>query len=131
MMLNLQQLQHIKNLGHGQNLDPAQRAAVQKKKLEVACQCFESMFWHMILKGMRQSVIRSDFLDGGLKQRFAEDMLDQVMADRMAGSGQVGLAKMLMNQLHGVRKYRQPSTLDPKDLQPLAGGRRLHQAADR
>ncbi|MBU0513174.1 MAG: rod-binding protein [Proteobacteria bacterium] len=130
MTFNLQKLQQIKYLGHGQHLDAAQRAALQKQKLEVACQGFESMFWHLMLKGMRRSVIKANWLDGGLKQRFAEDMLDQVMADRMAGSGQVGLAKMLIKQIEGVKRYRKPPALAKKDLRPLEGGRRLHRAAD-
>jgi Rod binding domain-containing protein len=122
LTLDIHQLQQIQHLGDGRNLDPAQKAALQKRKLIVACQGFESMFWHMILKGMRQSVLKSNWLDGGLKQRITEDMLDQVLADRMAASGQVGLAKMLMNQLQGVRQYQKTFPLAPAELKPPAGG---------
>jgi Rod binding domain-containing protein len=118
---DIHRLQQIQHQGDGRKLDPAKRAALQKQKLAVACQGFESMFWHMILKGMRQSVLKSNWLDGGLKQRITEDMLDQVLADRMAESGQVGLAKMLMNQLQGVRQYRKTQPLASADLKPPAG----------
>ncbi len=119
---DIHRLQQIEHLGDARNLDPAQKAALQKKKLTLACQGFESMFWHMILKEMRRSALKSHWLDGGLKQRISEDMLDQVLADQMAASGQVGLAKMLMNQLQGVRHYRKPVPLAPADLKPPDGG---------
>jgi Rod binding domain-containing protein len=124
MTYDLQNLQQIKYLGNGQNLDAAQKAALQKRKLAVACQGFESMFWHLILKGMRKSVFKSDWLDGGLKQRITEDMLDQVLADRVAASGQVGLAKMLMSQIQGVQKYRKPVQSAPAGLNPTDDTRR-------
>ncbi|RKD30922.1 rod-binding protein [Thermohalobacter berrensis] len=70
------------------------------EELKKACQEFESIFLHMLLKQMRSTIP-----DGGLTQKSAgreifEDMYDQEIAKKATQKGQgIGLAKLLYEQL--------------------------------
>lgn len=61
-------------------------------------QQFESMFLQMVLKTMRESVPQDGLMDSETT-RFYTSMLDQQLAQKMAASGQLGLAKVIEQQL--------------------------------
>lgn len=70
-------------------------------KLLNACQEFEAVFIKQMLDAMRQTVPQKGILDGGIAQNIYKDMLYQQYADKMAKTANLGLARVLYNQLSG------------------------------
>ncbi len=70
------------------------------KDLQKATQQFEGYFLHELLKEMRKTVPDDKLLgdDGNGKQIF-QDMMDQTLSDKMASRGDLGMAKMMYDQL--------------------------------
>ena len=58
----------------------------------------EQMFIHQLLKEMRKSVPQSTLFGESRSRAFFEDMMDQVLAEKMAESGQLGIAKEIEAQ---------------------------------
>lgn len=123
MSVDLQKWQQIQGMGKNPNLTPAQKKAIELQKLKMACQGFEALFVKQLLKGMRSTVIKSGYLDGGMKTRLAEDMMDQALANQVSKSGQLGLANMLYKQLSNKTLVKKPKGLERDQLGPLNGGR--------
>lgn len=74
-------------------------SAGQRKRLMEACEEFESLFTHMLLRSMRRSVPKTDLLHGGLGEDIFQDMMDEKVSSVSARTGQLGLAKTLFRQL--------------------------------
>lgn len=71
-----------------------------EKKLKKVCADFEAMLAFQMIKTMRQSVPRNGFLKPSQAQQTYEMMLDQKMAEELAGKGGgLGLQKLLYNQM--------------------------------
>ena len=68
--------------------------------LKKATQQFEGYFLHQLLKEMRKTVPDDTLLpdDGNGKQIF-QDMMDQTLSDNMSSRGDLGMAKMMYDQL--------------------------------
>lgn len=68
--------------------------------LKKATQQFESYFLNELLKEMRKTVPQAKLLgdDGNGKQIF-QDMMDQKLSDNMSSRGDLGMAKMMYDQL--------------------------------
>ena len=64
-----------------------------------ACQDFEAIFWHQILRQMRRSIPKSDFLDGGMGEEIFQDSLDEEYSRLLARRGDGSLARILYEQL--------------------------------
>ena len=56
-------------------------------KLIKACDDFEAIFTFEMLKSMRKSIEKCDLFHGGQAEGIYESMLDQEMAQNMAGKG--------------------------------------------
>ncbi|WP_302413533.1 rod-binding protein [uncultured Desulfovibrio sp.] len=78
----------------GKNLTEAQK----DKKLREACQGFESIFIQKMWQEMRNTLPKSNLLQGR-EEQFWQGMYDQELAKKMAGAGGVGLADMMYAQL--------------------------------
>ncbi len=76
---------------------PQDKAHTDLKK---ATQQFESYFINELFKEMRKTVPQDKLLadDGNGKQIF-QDMMDQKLSDNMSSRGDLGLAKMMYDQL--------------------------------
>lgn len=74
-------------------------AAAQEKRLDQACRLFESHFLKEMMKAMRKTVDKSEFLSGGMGEEMFTDMLDQAICDASAQAKSMGLADMLKQQL--------------------------------
>lgn len=61
---------------------------------------YEQLFLFQMLKEMRKTVPENALLDGGSRQAYFEEMLDDFLAGEMAASGQLGVAKQMAQQLH-------------------------------
>ncbi|HOB91509.1 MAG: rod-binding protein [Bacillota bacterium] len=75
----------------------------EQKRLMQACEEFESIFVHMLLRSMRKSVPKTGFLHGGSGEDIFQDMLDEQIALEASRSGQFGLAKTMFYQLSRPR----------------------------
>jgi len=76
--------------------------ALDKKHLDLkkATQQFEGYFLHELLKEMRKTVPDDKLLgDQGNGQAIFKDMMDQTMSDSMSSRGDLGMAKMMYDQL--------------------------------
>ena len=93
---------------------------LDKKALLKACQQFEALFIHQMMKDMRKTVQEGELLHGGNGEKIFMDMRDQAMSDELAEAGGLGLAKMIYRQL-----------LDPGDREPLGRTNRTIQSYQR
>lgn len=76
--------------------------ALDKKHLDLqkATQQFEGYFLHELLKEMRKTVPDDKLLgDQGNGQATFRDMMDQTLTDSMSKRGDMGIAKMMYDQL--------------------------------
>ena len=48
-----------------------------RDNLLAACQDFEAIFWHQIMRQMRRSIPKSGLLDGGMGEEIFQDFLDE------------------------------------------------------
>ncbi len=74
-------------------------SASDRKRLMEACEEFESLFTHMLLRSMRRSVPKTGLIDGGAGEEIFQDMLDEKISVTSAKTGQLGLARVLFEQL--------------------------------
>lgn len=75
---------------------------LDKKHLDLkkATQQFEGYFLHELLKEMRKTVPDDKLLgDEGHGQEIFRDMMDQTLSDSMSSRGDLGMAKMMYDQL--------------------------------
>jgi len=78
----------------------AKTGKTQKKQdLKKACTAMESLFIDQMLKVMRKSVNKNNFLNGGFGEEVFEDMLYTEYSQKMAESGQFGIGKMLYKSM--------------------------------
>ena len=68
--------------------------------LKKAAQGFESYFLHQMLTEMRKTVPDDKLLgDDGHGKEIFQDMMDQTLSDSMSRRGDLGMAKMMYDQL--------------------------------
>ncbi len=65
------------------------------KKLESACNDFESIFVLQMMKEMRKTVHKTGLTDGGMAEEIFQDMLDQ----ERSKTATLGLGSLLFQQL--------------------------------
>jgi peptidoglycan hydrolase FlgJ len=74
--------------------------AKQDKRLWDACVEMESILVGKMLKEMRKSVHKSGLMDGGFAEEIFEDMLYDEYAMSLSRNSNLGMAKMLYNELN-------------------------------
>ncbi len=99
----------------------ASAGGVDEKGLRKACQEFEAIMLHQLLKGMRKTVMETGFMSGGYGEKIFRDMHDQALTEEMAKGGGVGLADMLYRQLLGLPAPVNPPGGYPKFSRPAVG----------
>lgn len=67
----------------------------KEEELKKICSQFESIFITHLLRQMRKGLPKSDFLGGGIVGDILRDQWDQILAEKIAQGGGVGLAKIL------------------------------------
>lgn len=68
--------------------------------LKKATQQFEGYFLHELLKEMRKTIPDDKMLgDDGHGQEIFKDMMDQTLSESMSQRGDLGMAKMMYDQL--------------------------------
>lgn len=78
------------------------KTQVEHEKLKDACIDFEAIFISKMLEGLRKTVDKSGFMDGGIVEEIFQDMLWNEYAKSMAQSQRLGIAEMLYKDI--VRK---------------------------
>lgn len=75
---------------------------LHEAKAQKVAQEFESIFATMMLRSMRGSneIFENDFLPNSLGQKIYTEMLDDEYGKLMAGNSKLGLAKLVLQQLH-------------------------------
>jgi Rod binding domain-containing protein len=66
----------------------------------------EHFFAYTLLQEMQKTVPRDGLFDGGLQSDFQRDMFNDIVAGKIAESGQLGIAKMMEEQLR-IQEVRQ------------------------
>lgn len=74
---------------------------------EKALKELEGVFLHLLLKEMRKSVPEGGLLGDSPAQKMFQEMLDEVYAQKMADSGQLGIAKSMADQIALQGKQRE------------------------
>jgi Rod binding domain-containing protein len=72
---------------------------VDEKRLEKACQEFESLFIHQMMKTMRQTVPRTGFMGEGKERNIFQALFDEEISKAISKRGGMGLGKMLYQQM--------------------------------
>ncbi len=68
-------------------------------QLRKACSELESLFIAYLLKEMRATIPKSDFMNGGRAEEIYTSMLDSEMAKELSSKGGIGLSSILLDQL--------------------------------
>ena len=71
----------------------------EKRKLMDACHDMEAIFISKMLKEMRKNVEKGEWLNGGFAQEIFEDMLYDEYSKQMSRNSNMGLAKMLYEEM--------------------------------
>ena len=85
----------IENKSNGDN----RNKDIEDKKLMNLCIQMESIFVARMLKEMRNTIHKSKLLHGGFAEEIFEDMLYDEYALKLSRSSNLGLAKMLYEEL--------------------------------
>jgi Rod binding domain-containing protein len=80
--------------GAGASKDPKEMA-----KLRKVSQDFESLFLAYMMKTLKESSLKADFLGQSQGEKIFTEMKDEELAKGMATAGGIGLAKLLEQQL--------------------------------
>lgn len=80
-------------------VQPPAPADENRRALADACRQFESIFIEMLLERMRATIPESGLVEKRFDSKVYESMFDEQLARVMAGSGGLGLARQLYEQL--------------------------------
>ncbi len=100
----LKRLNTVNGVSFESELDSAIKARDNRKKpldekLWTACIEAESLFVGKMLKEMKSTVHKSEWLHGGYAEEIFEDMLYDEYAMKVSRNSDFGMAKMLYNEL--------------------------------
>ncbi|NPA24783.1 MAG: hypothetical protein GXO34_03030 [Deltaproteobacteria bacterium] len=76
--------------------------AEKKAKLDEACQGFEALFINMLLQEMRKTIPDDGLLPTSSAMRTWQQLFDNQLAETLASKQEMGLAKMLYQQLQDL-----------------------------
>lgn len=104
--------------------DPNAPAANDLSGLQRVARQFESLFFGQLIRSMRETVPENGFWGQGGGTQIYRQLHDQALADRMADSGSLGIAEMIVRQFHhavpGAGEAPPPPRVGPPP--PLAAG---------
>lgn len=96
--MDINNISKIDIVQHSKAIDP-EKAKKNDAALLKACQDFEQIFLHMLLKEMRSTIPDSGLAEKSTAREMFEDMYDQELATSMSKNNGIGIAKMLYNQM--------------------------------
>lgn len=78
---------------------PGENISGNPARQKMALQEYEHYFLYTMLEEMQKSVPKGGILDSGPEMGYYQDMLNDTLSGEMAKSGQMGIAKMIGNQI--------------------------------
>lgn len=84
-------------------LEKAQEVG-DEKKLKEACAQFETMFVHMLMKNMRNTIVDGGFTEKSYAREMFEGMLDEELAKEVSKEQGIGISKLIYDQLSQNQK---------------------------
>jgi flagellar protein FlgJ len=72
---------------------------LDRDKLKKSCADFEAVFIQQLLKSMRQTVMRSDFIGNGAGKDIYESLFDQELSQSLSKREGLGLGKVIYNRM--------------------------------
>jgi len=78
---------------------PQAEAQVENKALRDVSKSFESMFTNQLVTAMRKTVVKDGFFKESQAEKIYQGMLDSEYSQRMAETEQIGLSKVIYEQL--------------------------------
>jgi Rod binding domain-containing protein len=114
-----------------QAIPEAVRKTRNPEDLQKAANDFEAIFVNLMLKTMRQTIVKSGLLDSGLGGEIMESMFDQELSRKIAASSNLGIAESLVRHLSDSRQsapqalgdllqLREPQKKQPHQLMPAS-----------
>ena len=98
----LSSLNHVyqnQRVGHQLKSIKDQTADKDDPRLRAACAEMESLFLSHLLKEMRATIEKSDFINGGQAEEIFTSLLDVEISKKMSAAGGIGLSAILLEQL--------------------------------
>ncbi len=89
----------------------------EEDRLKEACQGFEAIFVHQMLKSMRNATMDGGLIKKSNAEKIFTDMLDQETAEIQAKNSINGIADMLFAQLKGTLAQERPESEKQNPLQ--------------
>lgn len=86
------------------------KSSEQKKLWDVAVE-FEAIFIKQMLDSMKKTINKTKLIDGGMTEEIFDDMLYEQRAISMAKKGDMGLAKVIYNQMSQIQSFKDSSKL--------------------
>ena len=83
----------------GAESDKTKAVNKDQPRLKEVCHELESLFIGYLLKEMRATVTKSEFLSGGRAEELYTSMLDGQLAKELSAKGGIGLAALLLDDL--------------------------------
>ena len=97
----------------------------EQEALKKATEDFEAIFLSMMFKNMRNTVPEGGLMEKSFGRGIYEEMQDEKMAEEIASSGGVGLAKELYQQLSQQLGY-QEAAASLEESQIIDGDAKAH-----
>lgn len=99
----------------GYQVARADESARQILRRKQSFQEFERVFLYQLLREMRRTESSESIFGTSREQDFFQDMLDDVLAGKMAESGQLGIARQIDLQLRATEQARPATTVRKSD----------------
>lgn len=80
-------------------LEGGNHRKIDEKRLEKACQEFESILIHQMMKAMRQTVTTTGFMTEEKERKIFQALFDEEISKVISKRGGLGIGKMLYQQL--------------------------------
>jgi Rod binding domain-containing protein len=84
------------------NTHSVKKGSVEDRKMQQACEDFESLLINQMLQQMRQTVPHNELFGGGRAEQLYTSMLDGELAKTMSHQRGIGLSPMLFQQLKSI-----------------------------
>jgi flagellar protein FlgJ len=84
------------------NTPSAKSGSIEDRKMQQACEDFESLLINQMLQQMRQTVPQNELFGGGHAEQLYTGMLDGELAKTMSHQRGIGLTPMLFQQLKSI-----------------------------
>ncbi|MEJ2636535.1 MAG: transglycosylase SLT domain-containing protein, partial [Calditrichia bacterium] len=116
-------------------LEELKQQSKDPQKLREAADNFEALFVNYMLKEMRKTVMKSDWLGGGLGGEIMEGLFDQEISRNIAENSNLGIAELMLQQLSAkngaeASPAQQLRGLPLRRITPKSGNAQTYQKPD-